>query len=81
MSSIDDDATVTQLAHAWVGVALGGAKVQEASYIYQELGDKFTWTVSVLLPLLLLGVVLGASWRWWCWSGAGSHAFGGLSFW
>jgi hypothetical protein len=45
MSSIDDDATVTQLAHAWVGVALGGAKVQEASYIYQELGDKFTWTV------------------------------------
>lgn len=46
MSSVDDDATVTQLASAWVGVALGGAKVQEASYIYQELGDKFTWTVS-----------------------------------
>jgi coatomer protein complex subunit epsilon len=46
MSAVDDDATVTQLAAAWVGVALGGAKVQEASYIYQELGDKFTWTVS-----------------------------------
>lgn len=45
MSAIDDDATVTQLASAWVGVALGGAKVQEASYIYQELGDKFNWTV------------------------------------
>lgn len=44
MSQADDDATVTQLASAWAGVALGGAKVQEASYIYQELGDKFGWT-------------------------------------
>ena len=46
MSAIDDDATITQLATAWVGVQLGGAKVQEAQYIYQELGDKFNWTVS-----------------------------------
>lgn len=42
MNAVDDDATVTQLATAWVGVQLGGAKVQEAAYIYQELGDKFT---------------------------------------
>jgi len=47
MSAIDDDATITQLATAWVGVQLGGAKVQEAQYIYQELGDKFNWTASL----------------------------------
>lgn len=46
MSAADDDATASQLAAAWVGSELGGAKVQEACYIYQELGDKYMWTVS-----------------------------------
>lgn len=47
MVSLDDDATLTQLASAWVNSCLGGAKVQEASYIYQELGEKYNWTASL----------------------------------
>ncbi|KAK9834048.1 hypothetical protein WJX81_005668 [Elliptochloris bilobata] len=45
MSALDDDATLTQLATAWVDLFLGGAKVQEAAVIYSELGDKFGWSV------------------------------------
>lgn len=44
MSSLDDDATLTQLATAWVGLARGGARAREASAIFQELGDRFSWT-------------------------------------
>lgn len=61
MSAVDDDATLTQLAAAWVGLHQGGSKVQEAFYIFQELGDKFSWTVRLHNGLAACQIRMG---RW-----------------
>ena len=48
MQAQDDDDTATQLATAWVGAYVGGARAREALVIYEELGGRWQWTPQLL---------------------------------
>jgi len=53
MQKIDEDASATLLATAWVSIAIGSAsgnydKVSEASQIFQDLIEKYTPTTTLL---------------------------------
>lgn len=50
LQQADDDATLTQLVIAWVHLAQGGKRYQEASYIFDELIDKFQVSSKKELP-------------------------------
>jgi len=58
MQKKDDDAPLTQLANAWVDIQLGGEHIQEASYIFQELGDRFNWTPKLLNGSAICNMVM-----------------------
>lgn len=53
MSQQDDDATLTQLAAAHVGMHEGGEKCQEALNTFQDLGEKYNMSLLLINGLAL----------------------------
>lgn len=59
MQEKDDDATLTQLAQAWLNIQLGGEKLQDAYYVFQDFADKFSSSIQLLNSQAVCNIGLG----------------------
>lgn len=59
MQRQDDDATLTKLANAWVSMAEGGDKYQEAAYEFQELGENYQLSLPLTNGMALANLHMG----------------------
>lgn len=59
MQAIDEDATLTQLANAWVHLYNGGEGVQEAIYMYQDLLERHGATDQILNGMAVCHLAMG----------------------
>ena len=59
MQQQDDDATLTKLSGAWVSMAEGGDKYQDALYEFQELGEKYNMSLMLTNGMALANMHMG----------------------
>jgi len=59
MQQADDDATLTKLTNAWVSMAEGGDKCQDALYEFQELGEKYNMSITLTNGMALAQLHMG----------------------
>jgi coatomer protein complex subunit epsilon len=56
MSEKNDDDTLTQLAQAWMNIEIGGEKLQDAHYIFDDFKDKLSSSVLLLNNLAVCAI-------------------------